>query len=50
LESQEAVGSNLNLSLCKSLIEEQMGGEVSIECYEGVGTTTVIEMSTKAQV
>ena len=44
-----AQGTGLGLSICKQIIEK-MGGSVSVDSIEGVGTTFTIELLIKALV
>lgn len=43
-----AMGTGLGLSICKRMIEH-MGGKVTVDSEEGIGTTFTVELSTKAQ-
>lgn len=42
-------GTGLGLSICKSLIE-QMGGQVRVESWVGVGTVFIVSMKMKCKV
>ena len=48
LEGRNKVGTGLGLSICKQIIE-QMGGCVSVNSEEGVGSNFVIDIKTKCK-
>ena len=48
MEGRNKVGTGLGLSICKQIIE-QMGGCVSVNSQEAVGTNFVIDIKTKCR-
>jgi signal transduction histidine kinase len=44
-----AQGTGLGLSICKQMIEK-MGGSVTVDSIEGVGTTFLVELLIKSAI